>query len=189
MEKEMKKGEVSVFPWTIIGVVIAVILVVATWRYGAGLFAPLIDDPTANVHSEQQFAVFVEKLQEMKDGERFSKLYGVGNDYVVVGFLKGKNVLGGETCSFPNREKITLSEEIVKPRTCGDKACLCLCRGGLRGCGEQENSFCQPLDFDVRDDQSSCGYLIIEERVGNVYVRREQNVVYVNLEKGGKGSA
>src|SRR3989344_965956 len=175
MEKEMKKGEVSVFPWTIIGVVIAVILVVATWRYGAGLFAPLIDDPAANVHSQQQFAVFVDKLQGLKDGERFSKLYGVGSGYVVVGFLNGKGMLGGEMCRVGGKQVDV--EEIFKPKECGQDACLCLCRGGLAGCEEQGGYFCQQLDFDVRDDLNSCGYLIIEDWQGNVYVRREQNLV------------
>lgn len=184
----MRRAEVNVHAWMIVAVVIAVITLIAVWKYPGKLFAPLIDDVTENVHSEQQFAVFVEKLGGLKDGEKFSKLYGVGKDYVVVGFLKGKNVLGGETCQLGG-EKIAIAEELFKPKECGDKACLCLCRGGLRGCEEQGSYFCQQFDFDVRDDQNSCGYLIIGPRMDNVYVQRAGNIAYVNLEKGGKGSA
>lgn len=183
----MKSGEISAQIWVIIGIIVMIVVLISVWSYPGKLFAPLLEDPEENIHSEQQFAIFSEQLRGLQDGGKFVKLYGVGKDYVVVGFLKGTKKLGGESCQL-NGKQIAV-EEVFKPKECEDKSCICLCRGGYAGCGQQGEYFCQQLGYDVRDEQNGCGYLVIGPRkVENVYVKREGGIAYVNLEQGGKAS-
>ncbi len=186
MGNNMKKGDSNIILAVIIGIIITIIAILAVRSYPEGLFKILMGSNEENIHSEQQFAVFVDKLKIAEEGKAYNMLYGVGKEYSLIAFPKGKEKIGNENCKeiLNGGKGFNLGKEIIKPRNkeCSEKSCFCLCKGGLESgsCGESENALCYGFDFEVKDIGNNCGYCLMEGyEFGNVYFKRDKGTMYV----------
>src|SRR3989344_9026461 len=114
---KMKKGESNIILVVILGIIITIIAILAVRSFPESLFKILSGSNEENIHSEQQFAVLIDKLKLAEDGKVYNILYGVGEDYTVAVFPKGKEKIGGENCkeTINGGKSFNLKKEIFKP--------------------------------------------------------------------------
>ncbi|HLC62797.1 MAG TPA: hypothetical protein VJJ21_00590 [Candidatus Nanoarchaeia archaeon] len=183
----MAKGDSNIILVVILGIIITIVAILAVRSFPESLFKILSGSNEENIHSEQQFAVLVDKLKIAEDGKVYSVLYGIGKDYSLIAFPEGKDKIGREDCkeTLVGGKSFNLKEEIFKPKwaECSGKSCLCLCKGEIDGnaCADNENALCYGFKFGIKDVGNSCGYFLASGyEFGNFYFKRDNGTVYLS---------
>lgn len=88
-------------------------------------------------------------ISRLKDGEKGSMLFDIGEDDIIIGFEKNEVTFGEEPSWY---KRFSSKWSIEKPEQCGNKACICLCQGwgALAGQGTLKDACkeasCQTFD-------------------------------------------
>ncbi|MBN2457967.1 hypothetical protein JXB31_02440 [Candidatus Woesearchaeota archaeon] len=121
-----KRGDMSLSLNTVIGLVLAVMALLAISAFISGLFDVFIDrEKEGGVM--KGFMEFYSSVESLKTGESTELNLQLSSDYVVVGFNPGVRTLEGECREpmFPRTIKLQITRDVIHCPM--DEPCICLC--------------------------------------------------------------
>ena len=132
------------------------------------------------------FDKLIDEIYNLKNNEEKQVLFSISSDYIVVGFNKDKDYIGGsgKVCS----GGYVFSEQINKPYSCEkDAGCLCLCKSSselsTEDCETENGGICYSFDYDIRDDKNSCGYFILAGKADKqLTIKKGADTIIINKE-------
>lgn len=164
-----KKAQVELSLEQIIGLVIAIVIVLATLLFFTGLMNIFMGPPDSG--SEATFQFIFDAVELMYDSKNMNDTCIIQPSYLegdwsIVGFNADDIIAADDndiTCELGKdciEEKCGLvNQNIIKPTSCGKGPCICLCDGGgATGVGDVDGDDCQESNAKCRKLASNVGF-------------------------------